>query len=187
MNPSDVTVLVALGMHRLATAEELRTKLGDLEGRLSVEQAQGAEEAQYASPGVVELENEPSLPLHPDPGLPKGSWTPISSSPPGSSSHTSTRGTRVGGKTVAIGCAGQSTIRHLHGIPILDHPGTRVGNLSGNPLRRVIAEVSALCRLAFVCNVGIDGGGGGACSGRPAGSGGGGSGGKALPTHLGAG
>lgn len=61
-----------------------------------------------------------------------------------------------GGKTVAIGAAGEASISHTHGPRFLDDPGTRLGRIDGNPFQRCVAEAAARARLRFILNVVLD-------------------------------
>jgi nickel-dependent lactate racemase len=70
---------------------------------------------------------------------------------------------------VAIGCAADETIRALHGIPFLEHAGTRLGRLEGNPLHAALDAIARRARLRFALNVALDGEGRvvGAAAGTP--------------------
>jgi lactate racemase len=58
-----------------------------------------------------------------------------------------------GGKTVAIGAGGEPLITFTHGPEMVDHPGTRLGRISGNPFRQAVDEAARLAGLRFVINV----------------------------------
>ena len=59
-------------------------------------------------------------------------------------------------KTVAIGAAGEETIAHTHGPKMIDHPGTRLGKVKGNPFHEAITEASRRAGLRFILNVVLD-------------------------------
>lgn len=61
-----------------------------------------------------------------------------------------------GGKTVAIGAAGEASISHTHGPPFLDDAGTRLGRIDGNPFQKCVGEAAAKARLRFIVNVVLD-------------------------------
>jgi lactate racemase len=61
-----------------------------------------------------------------------------------------------GGKTVAIGCAGEEIIAYTHGPAMLDLAGTRLAKLEGNPFQEAIRAVAVAANLAFVANIVID-------------------------------
>ena len=61
-----------------------------------------------------------------------------------------------GRKTVAIGAAGEPTIHHTHGPAFLDHPGTRLGRIEGNPFHAAISEAARRAGLKFILNVVLD-------------------------------
>jgi lactate racemase len=58
-----------------------------------------------------------------------------------------------GGKTVAIGAGGGPLITFTHGPEMVDHPGTRLGKIPGNPFRRAVEEAARLAGLRFIINV----------------------------------
>jgi nickel-dependent lactate racemase len=61
-----------------------------------------------------------------------------------------------GAKVVAIGCAGEQTIAATHGPAFLDHPGTRLGVLEGNPFAGAVSEIGERARVRFVLDVVLD-------------------------------
>jgi nickel-dependent lactate racemase len=58
-----------------------------------------------------------------------------------------------GRKTVAIGTAGEALIANTHGPAFVDHPGTRLGRIDGNPFHEAVAEVARRAGLRFILNV----------------------------------
>ncbi|MBN1814775.1 MAG: nickel-dependent lactate racemase [Anaerolineae bacterium] len=62
-----------------------------------------------------------------------------------------------GRKTVAIGAGGEPTIEHTHGSAFLDHPGTRLGRIEGNPFHEAVTEAARRAGLRFILNVVLDG------------------------------
>jgi nickel-dependent lactate racemase len=61
-----------------------------------------------------------------------------------------------GGKTVAIGCAGEEIITYTHGPAMLDREGVRLGQLIGNPFQEAVRRVAEAANVAFVGNVILD-------------------------------
>ena len=61
-----------------------------------------------------------------------------------------------GWKTLAIGAAGEATIAHTHSPIFVDHPGTRLGSIEGNPFHEAIEEVARMSGLSFIVNVVLD-------------------------------
>jgi nickel-dependent lactate racemase len=61
-----------------------------------------------------------------------------------------------GRKTVAIGTAGEALIANTHGPAFVDHPGTRLGRIDGNPFHEAVAEVARRAGLRFILNVVLD-------------------------------
>ncbi len=58
-----------------------------------------------------------------------------------------------GRKTVAIGAGGEKTIQATHSPRILEHPGTRLGRIDGNPFHEAITEAARRAGLRFILNV----------------------------------
>jgi nickel-dependent lactate racemase len=61
-----------------------------------------------------------------------------------------------GRKTVAVGAAGEPLIAHTHGPAFVDHPGTRLGRIEGNPFHEAITEAARRANLRFILNVVLD-------------------------------
>lgn len=61
-----------------------------------------------------------------------------------------------GRKTLAIGAAGEALIAHTHGPAFVDHPGTRLGCIDGNPFHEAITEAARLAGLRYILNVVLD-------------------------------
>ncbi|MCJ7736038.1 MAG: nickel-dependent lactate racemase [Anaerolineae bacterium] len=61
-----------------------------------------------------------------------------------------------GRKTVAVGAAGEQLIAYTHGPAFLDHPGTRLGSIAGNPFHEAVSEAARRAGLRFILNVVLD-------------------------------
>jgi nickel-dependent lactate racemase len=61
-----------------------------------------------------------------------------------------------GRKTVAVGAAGEALIAHTHGPAFVDHPGTRLGRIEGNPFHEALSEAARRANLRFIVNVVLD-------------------------------
>jgi nickel-dependent lactate racemase len=59
-------------------------------------------------------------------------------------------------KTVAVGAAGEAMIAYTHGPQMVDHPGTRLGRVEGNPFHEAITEAARRAGLQFILNVVLD-------------------------------
>jgi nickel-dependent lactate racemase len=58
-----------------------------------------------------------------------------------------------GRKTLAVGAAGEAMIAYTHGPHMIDHPGTRLGRIQGNPFHEAITEAARRAGLRFIVNV----------------------------------
>jgi lactate racemase len=61
-----------------------------------------------------------------------------------------------GRKTVAVGAAGEATIAYTHGPDMMDHPGTRLGRIDGNPFHEAVTEAARRAGLRFILNAVLD-------------------------------
>jgi nickel-dependent lactate racemase len=145
----DITLLCGIGMHRPSTPKEKVTKLGaEVVARYRV------------------IDNEPQNPeALVDLGATSGG-VPVSA-------HRAAVGADLlvvtglvephqyagysgGRKTVAVGAAGEPLITHTHGPAFVDHPGTRLGRIEGNPFHEAITEAARRAGLRFILNVVLD-------------------------------
>ena len=145
----DITLLCGIGMHRSSTDQEKKIKLG----------------AEIAARYKV-IDNEPQNPeALVDLGITPGGVPVIL--------HRSVVETDLliatgivephqyagysgGRKTVAVGAAGEALIAHTHGPAFVDHPGTRLGKIEGNPFHEAVTEAARRANLRFILNVVLD-------------------------------
>jgi len=145
----DVTLLCGIGMHRPSTPEEKAAKLGaEVVARYRV------------------IDNEPQNPQAlVDLGVtPNG--VPVSAHRAaveadlligtGLVEPHQYAGYSGGRKTVAVGAAGERLIAHTHGPAFIDHPGTRLGRIEGNPFHEAVTEAARRAGLRFILNVVLD-------------------------------
>ena len=145
----DITLLCGIGMHRPSTDEEKVAKLGQ---------------------AVVEryrvIDNEPQNPeALVDLGVTPGG-VPVSAHraaveadllvATGLVEPHQYAGYSGGRKTLAVGAAGEALIAHTHGPAFVDHPGTRLGCIEGNPFHEAITEAARRAGLRFILNVVLD-------------------------------
>ena len=145
----DVILLCGIGMHRPSTPQEKVAKLG---------------------PEVVEryrvIDNEPQNPAAlVDLGVTPGG-VPVSAHRAAveadlliATGHVEPHqyaGNSGGRKPLAVGAAGEALIAHTHGPAFVDHPGTRLGRIEGNPFHEAITEAARRANLRFILNVVLD-------------------------------
>jgi nickel-dependent lactate racemase len=145
----DVTLLCGIGMHRSSTHAEKVAKLGA---------------------GIVSkyrvIDNEPQNPaMLVDLGVTPGG-VPVSVHravvdsdlvlATGIVEPHQYAGYSGGRKTLAVGAAGEVLIAHTHGPAFVDHPGTRLGSIAGNPFHEAVAEAARRAGLRFILNVVLD-------------------------------
>jgi len=145
----DVTLLCGIGMHRPSTPAERIAKLGaEVTARYRV------------------MDNEPQNPQAlVDLGVTAGG-VPVSAHraaveadlliATGLVEPHQYAGYSGGRKTLAVGAAGERLIAHTHGPAFVDHPGTRLGRIEGNPFHEAISEAARRANLRFILNVVLD-------------------------------
>jgi nickel-dependent lactate racemase len=141
-----ITLLCGIGMHRPSTPEEKVAKLG------------AAVVARYR---VVDNEPQNAAALV-DLGT-TGSGIPLSVSKiayeadlliaTGIVEPHQYAGYSGGRKTLAVGAAGEAMIAYTHGPQMIDHPGTRLGRIQGNPFHEAVTEAARRANLRFILNV----------------------------------
>lgn len=145
----DITLLCGVGMHRASTPADKIAKLGaDVACRYRV------------------IDNEPQNPIAlVDLGVtPQGVPVQVHRATVEADLLIATgivephqyAGYSGGPKTLAVGAAGEALIAHTHGPAFVDHPGTRLGRIDGNPFHEAIAEAARRAGLRFILNVVLD-------------------------------
>ena len=149
VHDEDITLLCGVGMHRPSTHEEKVTKLG----------------AEIVAHYRV-IDNEPQNPaalvdLGTTPGgvpvlLHRSAVEADLLIVTGIVEPHQYAGYSGGRKTVAVGAAGEALIAHTHGPAFVDHPGTRLGRIEGNPFHEAVTEAARRAGLRFILNVVLD-------------------------------
>jgi lactate racemase len=147
-----ITVIVAVGLHRATTADEKRSKLGDVVDRVRVVDSDGRDPAKWADLGAI-----------PPYGVPGFTQKLVSEADlvvaTGIVEPHQYAGYSGGYKTLAIGCAGEPTITATHGMRFLEDPGVRLARIDANPFRETVRELGRRAGLVFCVNVVTDDGG----------------------------
>jgi len=145
----DVTLLCATGMHRPSTPAEKAAKLGaEVAARYRVMDNEPQNPAALVdlgvTPGGVPVLVHRAA-VEADLLIATGLVEPHQ--------YAGYSGAR---KTVAVGAAGEPLIAHTHGPAFLDHPGTRLGRIEGNPFHEAVSEAARRAGLCFILNVVLD-------------------------------
>ena len=145
----NITLLCGVGMHRASTLEEKITKLG----RSVVDRYRVIDNEPQNDEMLVDL------------GVTKGG-VPVSAHraavdadllmATGLVEPHQYAGYSGGRKTLAVGAAGEPLIAHTHGPGFIDHPGTRLGRIEGNPFHEAVTEAARRAGLDFILNVVLD-------------------------------
>ena len=145
----DVTLLCAIGMHRPSTLEEKIAKLGsDIVDRYQVIDSEPQNSAKIVNLGTT----SGGVPVQ----LHRAAVEADLLISTGIVEPHQYAGYSGGRKTVAVGVAGETLIAHTHGPNFVDHPGTRLGQIEGNPFHQAISEAARLANLRFILNVVLD-------------------------------
>jgi nickel-dependent lactate racemase len=145
----DVTLLCGIGMHRPSTPEEKVTKLG----QAVVERYRVLDHEPQNPNALVDLGTTASgIPLSVHRAAYEADWL-IGT---GLVEPHQYAGYSGASKTVAVGAAGEAMIAYTHGPQMLDHPGTRLGRIDGNPFHEAVAEAARRAGLEFILNVVLD-------------------------------
>jgi lactate racemase len=145
----NITLLCGTGMHRPSTQDEKITKLGaGIVARYRVLDNEAQNAAALVDLGVTS--NGVPVQAHrvaveADLVLATGIVEPHQYA-----------GYSGGSKTLAVGAAGEALIAHTHGPAFVDHPGTRLGRVDGNPFHEAIIEAAQRAGLRFILNVVLD-------------------------------
>jgi nickel-dependent lactate racemase len=149
VHDKDITLLCGVGMHRPSTQEEKVAKLGaEVVARYRV------------------IDNEPQNPavlvdLGKTPGgvpvlLHRAAVEADLLIATGIVEPHQYAGYSGGRKTAAVGAAGEALIAYTHGPAFVDHPGTRLGRIEGNPFHEAVTEAARRAGLRFIVNVVLD-------------------------------
>ena len=146
---NDVTLLCGTGLHRPSTEDEKLTKLGaDV-----VESYRVVDNTPQDPANFVDLrrgDNEVPMSVN------KIAYEADLLISTGIVEPHQYAGYSGGRKTLAIGAASEEMIAYTHGPAMVDHPGTRLGIIEGNPFHDAIIESAKRAGLRFIINVVLD-------------------------------
>lgn len=146
---SDITLLCGIGMHRASTDDEKRLKLGsEIVDRYRVIDSEPQNPRALVNLGVT----AGGVPV----SVHRAAFEADLLIATGLVEPHQYAGYSGGSKTLAIGAAGEALIAHTHGPAFVDHPGTRLGRVDGNPFHEAITEAARRANLRFILNVVLD-------------------------------
>lgn len=144
----DITLLCGIGLHRPSTLEEKLTKLG----HGIVERYRVIDNEPQNPEALIDLGIVNGIPL----SVHKAAYTADVLIATGIVEPHQYAGYSGGGKTVAVGAAGEQLIAYSHGPRFIDDPNTRLGQIEGNPFQEAVAEAARRAGLNFIINVVLD-------------------------------
>jgi nickel-dependent lactate racemase len=145
----EITILIATGLHRESTPDEITTMVGDaIKDHYAIRshRARQQEEQIYlgntsnGSPVYIDKTY-----CNADLKITTGFIEP----------HLMA-GFSGGRKLIAPGCAGEETIKTLHSPRFIEHPDCREGSIDRNPLHRELLEIACMAGHDFLVNVTLD-------------------------------
>lgn len=144
-----ITILVATGLHRPSTKEELVTMLGE-----EIVRTTGIVNHRARERGEQRfLGNTPrGTPVHIDETYCAAELKVTT----GFIEPHLMAGFSGGRKLIAPGCAGEETIKALHSPHFIEHPLCREGSIEGNPLHDELLAIARLAGHDFIVNVALD-------------------------------
>jgi len=140
-----IRILVATGLHRPCTREELQQRIGKVVDRIPVTSHDARDTGNLACIGRTSVGNDVwinSSVATSDFKIATGCIEP----------HT-LAGYSGGRKTILPGVAGEETIRHNHSPEMIVHPKVGFGRIDENPIHTEMQEASKLANLDFIVNV----------------------------------
>jgi nickel-dependent lactate racemase len=145
----DITLLCAIGMHRPSTLAEKIAKLGShIVKRYQVIDSEPQNPAKLVDLGTT----SGGVPVQ----IHRAAVEADLLIATGIVEPHQYAGYSGGRKTVAVGIAGETLIAHTHGPKFVDHPGTRLGQIEGNPFHQAVNEAARRANLRFILNVVLD-------------------------------
>jgi nickel-dependent lactate racemase len=142
----DITLLCGIGMHRPSTPEEKVVKLG----QAVVDRYRVVDNEPQNPDALVDLgTTESGIPL----SVNKIAYQVDLLMATGIVEPHQYAGYSDGRKTLSVGAAGEAMIAYTHGPHMVDHPGTRLGKIEGNPFHEAVTEAARRANLRFILNV----------------------------------
>jgi nickel-dependent lactate racemase len=142
----DITLLCGIGLHRPSTPKEKIAKLGQgVVDRYRVIDSEPLNPAALVDLGTTES----GIPL----SVSKVAYDADLLLATGIVEPHQYAGYSGGRKTLAVGAAGEAMIAYTHSPQMVDHPGTRLGRIEGNPFHEAVTEAARRAGLRFIINV----------------------------------
>jgi len=142
----DITLLCGIGLHRPSTPEEKVAKLG----QAVLDRYRVIDNEPLNPNALVDLgTTESGIPL----SVHREAYEADLLIATGIVEPHQYAGYSGGRKTLAVGAAGEAMIAYTHGPHMIDHPGTRLGRIEGNPFHEAVTEAARRAGLRFIINV----------------------------------
>jgi lactate racemase len=144
-----ITILIATGLHRASSREELEAMVGTgILDRYRVEDHHARNASEQHFLGYTRRET----PVYID----RRYWEADIKITTGFIEPHLMAGFSGGRKLIAPGCAGEMTIKALHSPLFLEDPRCREGCIEGNPLHQELIEIAGMAGHDFIVNVSLN-------------------------------
>jgi len=145
VHDEDITLLCGIGMHRPSTPQEKVSKLG----QAIVDRYRVVDNEPQNPEALIDLgTTESGIPL----SVNRIAYEADLLIATGIVEPHQYAGYSGGRKTLAVGAAGEAMIAYTHGPHMVDHPGTRLGRIEGNPFHEAVTEAARRAGLRFIIN-----------------------------------
>ncbi|MBU4311779.1 MAG: DUF2088 domain-containing protein [Candidatus Omnitrophica bacterium] len=138
----DIEIIIATGLHRPPTKNEIKTNLGNIVNRVKISVHDHKSVAYFGK-------TKKGIPVY----LNKKLKTADSIITVGVVEPHLYAGYSGGTKVVSIGLAGEKTINATHHPRFLDDPGTKICSIKNNPFRDFIEESSSPLPIRYSLNI----------------------------------
>ncbi len=144
-----ITILIATGLHRESTPEEVMAMVG---GTIKDHYAVRSHRARALEEQTYLGETSHGSPVYIDRAYCSAELKITT----GFIEPHLMAGFSGGRKLIAPGCAGEETIKALHSPKFIEHPECREGSLDRNPLHHELLEIARMAGHDFLVNVTLD-------------------------------
>lgn len=138
----DTEILIATGLHRQPTKDEIKNNVGDISNRIKISSHDYKHVSYFGA-------SKTGVPIYLNKKLKEADAIVTV----GVVEPHLYAGYSGGVKVVAIGLAGEKTINFTHHPRFLDHSGTRICSIKNNPFQDFLWEVASLLPIRYSINM----------------------------------
>ena len=139
---SEAEIIIATGLHRAPTKKEIRDNIGNIRKKIKIS-AHAYKNVSYFG------KSKTGVPVWLNKKLKKADRIITI----GVVEPHLYAGYSGGVKVLSIGLAGEKTINATHHPRFLDHPGTKICSIKGNPFQAFIQETASMLPVGYSMNI----------------------------------